>query len=115
MEEKQKLLKVREVAWLLGINRQAVYKLVRKKEIPHLRLPVNRIRFRLAEVEEWIDSKSIGQQSNEKGEGYVSFKDYKEERGVYQGDVEKAQCGGGENGDGGISGFSGEVISPSAS
>ncbi len=72
MEEKQRLLKVTEVARHLGVTRQAVYRLIHSGEIPYLRLTAHRIRVRLTDLDEWVNSKFI-----KKGGGYeeVSFKD----------------------------------------
>lgn len=42
-----------EVAWLLGVHKETVYRMSREKQIPHFRVR-GRILFRREAIEKWI-------------------------------------------------------------
>lgn len=62
-----KLLKVEDVAELLGIKTQTVYLYVTQKRIPFIRMSGRLIRFREADIENWIKGKSHDVKSNDNG------------------------------------------------
>ncbi|MDF2651874.1 MAG: binding domain protein excisionase family [Paenibacillus sp.] len=49
----RKTLTVDEIASYLGVHRDSVYTMVRKKEIPHFKVGV-RILFRMETIESWM-------------------------------------------------------------
>jgi len=48
------LIKIKELANMLGYSPNYVYNLVNRGEIPHLKLPTGAIRFDRDEIERWI-------------------------------------------------------------
>jgi excisionase family DNA binding protein len=52
-------MSVDEIAELLGLAKGTVYHLVSEERIPCVRLSARCLRFRLSEVMEWIEKKSI--------------------------------------------------------
>lgn len=57
------LLKVGDVAALLGVHRQSVYKLAESGKIPHYKVRGAGLRFDPAEIRRWIDGQRIGRGS----------------------------------------------------
>ena len=55
----EKLLNVAEVAKELGLNPQTLYRMVREKKIPHIRLTQGTIRFVRTEIDKWFNSKRV--------------------------------------------------------
>ncbi len=62
-----KLLKVEDVAELLGVKTQTVYLYVTQKRIPFIRMSGKLIRFREADIEDWIKGKSHKEALIDKG------------------------------------------------
>jgi excisionase family DNA binding protein len=54
-----RLLSVNEVAALLGVSRQTVYRLVRARQLPASRVS-ERLRFRQSHVDDYIDRRRVG-------------------------------------------------------
>jgi excisionase family DNA binding protein len=64
-----KLLKADDVAALLSVRKDYVYKLVREESIPHVRLGRS-VRFRAEAVEDWLKAVERGSLPvNENGRG----------------------------------------------
>jgi len=57
-EDMKKFLTSQQVAEYLGISLSKLYKLTMKKKIPHVKL-FGRLRFNIAEVNEWLDEISV--------------------------------------------------------
>lgn len=53
------ILSYAEAAELLGIVRNTLYSMVRRKRIPHVRLGSRLVRFRRAELEAWMEARSV--------------------------------------------------------
>ena len=54
----EKLLKIEEVAELLGFSVQGVYTLVFKKKIPAVKISKRALRFRPSDIEAWLREKT---------------------------------------------------------
>lgn len=54
-----KLLTVEQLADLFNMNVSQVYDLVRRTDIPHIRLSENRIRFLSSAVTSWLERKTV--------------------------------------------------------
>ncbi len=50
----EKLLDITAIADLLSVKKRSVYGLVRRYEIPHLKLSRRMLRFRMSDITEWI-------------------------------------------------------------
>ena len=55
-----RLLTARVVAEQFDVSIETVLRWVRRDELPAIRLPSGQIRFREAELEEWLEQRSIG-------------------------------------------------------
>lgn len=55
--ERQNLLSVADVAALLQVSRPTIYRLVADNGLPSIRLGERTLRFRLADVEAWLDGR----------------------------------------------------------
>jgi excisionase family DNA binding protein len=55
----EELLTVKQLAAILRISRQEVYRLVALRRIPYIRFSIRGIRFRVEDFEEWLRSKTI--------------------------------------------------------
>jgi excisionase family DNA binding protein len=53
----EKLLKIKDVAEVLGINPHSVYRLIYQREIPFVKLGRN-IRFKESQISSWINKGS---------------------------------------------------------
>lgn len=53
------LLTVEQLAHMLSMKRNQVYDLIRRTDIPHVRLSDNRIRFRWSDVSLWVDERTV--------------------------------------------------------
>jgi excisionase family DNA binding protein len=53
------LIKIEEVAKMIGFSKQGVYALVHKKKIPVVKISRRAIRFDVAAIEDWIKAKTI--------------------------------------------------------
>jgi excisionase family DNA binding protein len=56
----EKLLTTEEVASLLGFTRAGVYSLILKGRIPCIKISRRCVRFRAADIEAWLRSKTAG-------------------------------------------------------
>lgn len=57
--DRDKRLTAREVAELLGVHLETIYKWTRSGRIPHIKLR-HRIRFRLRDIERWEAQQTLG-------------------------------------------------------
>lgn len=55
----RRTIKVAEAAEYIGVSKDTIYKLVRKQEIPHIRLG-KRILFRVESLEAWLQEREAG-------------------------------------------------------
>jgi len=55
----EELLTVKQVAAILRISKQEVYRLVARRRIPYVRFSIRGIRFRVEDFEDWLRSKTI--------------------------------------------------------
>ena len=55
----EELLTVKQVAEILRVSKQEVYRLVARRRIPYIRFSIREIRFRVEDFEEWLRSKTI--------------------------------------------------------
>jgi excisionase family DNA binding protein len=53
------LLTVEQLAHIFNMKRCQVYDLIRRTEIPHVRLSDNRIRFIWSDVSSWVKSRTV--------------------------------------------------------
>ena len=53
----ERLLDVHEAAEILGYNWKTIYKLVKQKRLPCVRIGGTRIRFRPKDLERWIEGR----------------------------------------------------------
>jgi excisionase family DNA binding protein len=53
------MLSVNEAAFLLGVSRPTIYRLVRRRELPASRVGT-RLRFRLAHIDEYLENRQVG-------------------------------------------------------
>jgi excisionase family DNA binding protein len=60
-EMENNILKVEEVASLLRLDKQRVYELVRRKQIPVVRVGERQYRFSKRAIEDWLDSGGTAQ------------------------------------------------------
>lgn len=58
--DKDQLVDWREPAKLLTLQESAFFDAVRNQGIPHYRINPRVIRFRMSEVEKWLESRRIG-------------------------------------------------------
>lgn len=66
----EKLLKVEDVADLLGVTTQTVYMYIHQNTIPYLRVSEKTIRFRKEDIEKWLEEKlKIPMKNNGNGNG----------------------------------------------
>jgi excisionase family DNA binding protein len=52
--EFKNLVTAEVVAPMLGLSKQALYELVRKNLIPHIKIGCRRIRFSLDQIDDWV-------------------------------------------------------------
>jgi len=53
------LLTVDQLAHMFNMNRDQVYDLIRRTDIPHIRLSDNRIRFLWSDVSSWVEGRTV--------------------------------------------------------
>ncbi|MEM7827735.1 MAG: helix-turn-helix domain-containing protein [Candidatus Aenigmatarchaeota archaeon] len=53
----EKLLTAKEVAQMLQLSRSAIYKSMRTGDIPYVRLTQKLVRFRISDIQAWLDKK----------------------------------------------------------
>lgn len=53
----ERLLKVAEVALLLSLSKQTIYRMIYEKQIPHVKLR-GAVRFQREEILEWLKKRS---------------------------------------------------------
>jgi excisionase family DNA binding protein len=54
------LLDASEAARLLNVPRATIYELVRSRGLPHVRIGVRGLRFKRADLQEWITENTYG-------------------------------------------------------
>jgi len=54
----EKLLTVNQVADLLGVKTSTIYQWTHEGFIPHVKIG-NRVRFKVSQIEKWLEKKSI--------------------------------------------------------
>ena len=58
-----RLMTCQEIAEMVSVTPQIIYKLVKKKQIPHVRLG-KIIRFKNDVIERWLESSTVHEQSS---------------------------------------------------
>jgi|YelNatPaOPRAMG01_1025707.scaffolds.fasta_scaffold23311_2 excisionase family DNA binding protein len=58
-DSRDPLLNVRDAAKFLNMSQTAVYAALERHELPHLRLSRRRIRFRLKDLDRWLEARTI--------------------------------------------------------
>lgn len=55
-----RLLKVKEAAEYLGLSKSTIYNLIKRKQIPFVRLTEKRIMLRESDIRKWVESRIFG-------------------------------------------------------
>jgi len=55
----ERLISIPEAAQLLNVTRSALYAMVERGEVPHVRMGQRRIRFDLVDLRQWLESKRV--------------------------------------------------------
>jgi len=63
----ERYLNVDDVATLLGVAPKTVYGWASAKRIPHVKLGRSVLRFRLSDIEEWVESRAVAVASGDSG------------------------------------------------
>ena len=57
------LLTIEELAKKIKFNKFTIYRWVKAKKIPYVRMPGNDLRFDKEKIEKWIESRTINQKN----------------------------------------------------
>lgn len=63
----EELLTAKDLSKLWHLNEKTIYKWVSRREIPFVRLPGHTTRFKLTEIQEWLDKRTSKGKALEKG------------------------------------------------
>ena len=63
----ERLLTAREVAELLGFSRETILRWTRAGELPAIRLPGGKIRYRPDAIEAWLEARAVGEPDPSEG------------------------------------------------